>query len=164
MIIVESSNVLICPLHAPLYNFSVIRITNIWMQQQSKFFKIPGFGSWKKPGFRVVKNSQKKRVSGSGKPRLETLVLTACVIVQVSSDIHISKKSFVLWASSVFYWNKNFTHTNTVIHLDFRQIWLATLTECTDFKKQQSCFASVGLCLWNNAVSFIDFEHYAAAV
>jgi len=34
MIIVDSSNVLIWPLYAPSCNFSVIRITNIWMQQQ----------------------------------------------------------------------------------------------------------------------------------
>jgi len=41
---------------------------NIWMQQQFQFFFIPGFGSWKKTGFRVVENGQKNWVSGSGKP------------------------------------------------------------------------------------------------
>jgi len=35
----ESSNVLIWPLHAPICNFSVIRITDIWMQQQFQFFQ-----------------------------------------------------------------------------------------------------------------------------
>jgi len=35
----------------------------------------------KKPGFRVVKNSQKKRVSRSGKPGLETLLSTAGNVV-----------------------------------------------------------------------------------
>jgi len=38
MIIVESSNVLIWLLHAPILNFSVIRIANIWMQQQFQDF------------------------------------------------------------------------------------------------------------------------------
>jgi len=38
MIIVESSNVLIWPLHAPICNLSVIRITNIWMQQLFQVF------------------------------------------------------------------------------------------------------------------------------
>jgi len=55
MILVESSNVLIWPLHAWIGNFSVIRITNIWMHQQFQVFKVPRFGS------------RKKRVSGSRK-------------------------------------------------------------------------------------------------
>jgi len=36
--IVESPNVQIWPLHAPICNFSVIRLTNVWMQQQFQFF------------------------------------------------------------------------------------------------------------------------------
>jgi len=39
----------------------------------SGFLKYPGLVV-EKPGFRVVENSQKKRVSGSGKPGLETLL------------------------------------------------------------------------------------------
>jgi len=39
MVIVESSNVLIWPLHAPVCNFSVVRITNIWMQQLFQVFQ-----------------------------------------------------------------------------------------------------------------------------
>jgi len=38
LITVESSNVLIWPLHAPICNFGVIRITNNWMQQQFQVF------------------------------------------------------------------------------------------------------------------------------
>jgi len=38
MLIVENSNVLIWPLHGPICNFRVIRITNIWMQQQFQDF------------------------------------------------------------------------------------------------------------------------------
>jgi len=38
MIIVESSNVLIWPLHAPILNFSIISIADIWMQQQFQDF------------------------------------------------------------------------------------------------------------------------------
>jgi len=52
MIIVKSSNVLIWPLHALICNFSVIRITNIWMQQQFQFvFKYPGLVFENKTGF-----------------------------------------------------------------------------------------------------------------
>jgi len=77
MIILESSNVLIRSLQAPICNFSVITITNIWMIQQFQDF----WNTWvwqlkKKTGFRVVENSQKKLVSDSGKPWLETLMLT----------------------------------------------------------------------------------------
>jgi len=36
--IVESSNMLVWPLHAPICNFSFIRITNVSVQQQFQFF------------------------------------------------------------------------------------------------------------------------------
>jgi len=73
MIIMESSNTPIQTLNMPLCNFSVIQITNIWMQQQ--FFKISRFVDWKQPGFQVAENSQKTWVSGSGRPGLEILHL-----------------------------------------------------------------------------------------
>jgi len=81
MIIVESSNVLIWPLHAPFCNFSVIRIANIWMQQQFQFFIISGFGSWKKHLFRVVENCQKKTGFGFGKTRVGNTRLSPNQIV-----------------------------------------------------------------------------------
>jgi len=43
------------------------------MQQQFQFFFYIRVWWFKKPGFRVVENSQNIRVSGSGKPGLETL-------------------------------------------------------------------------------------------
>jgi len=76
MIVVESSNVLIWPLHAPICNFSVIRIINIWMQQQFQVFWNTRVWYLKKPGFRVVENSRKIQVSHSGKTRVGNINCT----------------------------------------------------------------------------------------
>ena len=66
MIIVESSNVLILPLHSLSCNFSV---TNTLSNTYSRFFKIPEFGSWKIPGFGSQKIA-KKTGFGFGKIRV----------------------------------------------------------------------------------------------
>jgi len=66
-------NMLIWSFYAPICYFSVIRIANIWMQQQFQELKKNCFGSWKKRvSDSLAENSQRTRISSSGKPALET--------------------------------------------------------------------------------------------
>ena len=69
MIIVENSNVRIWPLHAPLYNFSIIRITTVLFECNGnfRFFKISRFGGWKNPCFGSRKYRSQKTGFGFGK-------------------------------------------------------------------------------------------------
>ena len=91
---------LIWPLHAPLYNFSVIRITNIWLQHQSQFFLNTQVWWLKKTGFRYQKIA-KKTGFGFGKTQVRNTTYTCFKAAVIALDLNSMACSSILIFSKI---------------------------------------------------------------